>query len=988
MDERAGTDRYRQFLHHEFPRDTLPEQHGVSRRNALKLMAASAALAGLSACTKLPTQKIVPYVRSPEEIIPGKPLFYATAMPMGGVALGLLVESHMGRPTKVEGNPDHPGSLGATDLFAQAAVLTLYDPDRSQVVTHEGHVESWPLFITALRRTKSEHDANQGEGLYLLTETVTSPSLGAQIQALLSSFPKAKWHQYEWNGRDASREGARLAFGEPVNTTYRLELADVILSLDADFLSSGTASVRYARDFVARRDVAATDGNMNRLYVVESTPSNTGAMADHRLPLRSGDVEACARMVATQLGIPNVQPVTANVPAEWVAVVVRDLQGHRGRSLVVAGEQQPPVVHALVHAINENLGNFGKTVVCTEPLEVLPANQMASLRDLVEDMKSGLVKTLFIVGGNPVYTAPADLEFGKHLLKVPQRLHLSLYHEETSELCHWHIPEAHFLETWGDARAYDGTVTIMQPLIAPLYGGKSAHELLAAFLGSETAAHDVVKEYWKKRYDSGTKSNPRGFEGFWETSLHDGLVDGSQLREKPVAVKNPLSEMIGSLAEPNPRNPNGGLEIVFRPDPTIWDGCFANNGWLQELPKPLTQLTWDNAALISPRTAQKLVLANEDVVLLQSGGKSVRAPVWIMPGHADDCVTVHCGYGRTRAGRLGSGVGFKAGSLQVSQAPWFHTGLQIQKTGERYPLATTQYHHAINQENRTQDEPSIAAFERELMRVATLEEFRKNPEFAKDPEDRTSKSLSLYSQVEYKGHAWGMAIDLNRCTGCNACVVACQAENNIAVVGKQEVLAGREMHWIRIDTYFRGDLVNPETYHEPVLCMHCENAPCEVVCPVGATTHSDEGLNEMTYNRCVGTRYCSNNCPYKVRHFNFKLYSDWNTPSLKLMRNPDVTVRSRGVMEKCTYCVQRINESKINAKKQDRAVRDGEIVTACEGACPAQAIVFGDINDPNSRVAKLKAQPRNFGLLTELNTRPRTSYLAKLRNPNPEIRES
>ena len=603
LDELAASERYTEFLHHEFPHDPDKEDRGVSRRDVLRLMAASAALAGLSGCTKLPTQRIVPYVRAPEEIVPGKPLFYATAMPLGGVAMGLLVESHMGRPTKVEGNPEHPASLGATDVFAQASVLTLYDPDRSQAVEHEGRIGDWELFLAALRQARDAQRATQGAGLRILTENVTSPTLGAQLQDLLKQFPAAKWHQFEPFARDAMREGARLAFGESVNTIYRFDRADVVLSLDADFLCSGPGGVRYARDFVARRDVAATGGTMNRLYVVESTPTNTGAMADHRWPLPSGDLEAFARALASRIGVSAGVPSNVTVSAEWLAALVRDLQAHRGRCIVIAGDQQPPSVHVLAYAINEALGNIGQTVICTDPLEIQPVNQMESLRELTAEMAAGHVEMLLILSGNPVYTAPADLGFAKHLLNVKLRAHLSLYDDETSELCHWHVPEAHFLESWGDVRAYDGTITIQQPLISPLYNGKSAHELLAALLGPEVSAHDIVKSYWKNRYGAALRGGAKSFEAFWETSLHDGVVAGTALPEKGAAVQ---PKAIGQGDAPARSRAAGDFEIVFRPDPTVWDGRFANNGWLQELPKPLTQLTWDNAALMSPRTAQEI----------------------------------------------------------------------------------------------------------------------------------------------------------------------------------------------------------------------------------------------------------------------------------------------------------------------------------------------------------------------------------------------
>jgi molybdopterin-containing oxidoreductase family iron-sulfur binding subunit len=976
LEELAETPAYRDSLDHEFPHATETSGQEIHRRDVLKLMAASAALAGLSACTKLPTQKIVPYVRAPEEIIPGKPLFYATSMPQAGIAAGLLVESHMGRPTKIEGNPQHPGSLGGTDVFAQASVLDLYDPDRSQVVIHEGRISDWSAFLAALNITREELRLRKGAGLRFLTETITSPSLTDQLRATMAAFPEAKWHQFEPCGRDAAREGARLAFGRYVNTVYRIGQADVVVSLDADFLCSGPGHVRHARDFSKRRIVEGPSSQMNRLYVVESTPSNTGAMADHRLPMRASEVEGFASALSVRLGVAAgaARASATRAPNEWIAVLARDLERHRGACLVIAGEEQPPAVHALAHAMNAALGNVGKTVIYTEPLEANPVNEMESLRTLTAEIDAGQVDCLVIVGANPAYNAPLDFDFARQLLKVKQRVHMGLYVDETAELCHWHIPETHYLEAWGDARAYDGTLSTIQPLIAPLYQGKSAGELFAALAGHpERSSHDIVHDYWKGQHPG------KDFEAFWETSLHDGVMAGPALPSISVSLQADFAKR-----EPGIVLQEGAIELVFRPDPTIGDGRFANNGWLQELPKPLTKLTWDNAAMVSPATAQRLQVGNGDVVKLKLEEREVRAPIWVTPGQPDNSVTLHLGYGRRRAGHLGTGIGVNAYALRTSRWPWAAPA-QIEKTGERYWLAATQHHNIIETGDRRAEEESVAAFRRDLIRVATLEEFRKNPGFAQEP-DRGAKELSLYPDRPNEGYAWGMAIDLNRCIGCNACVVACQAENNIPVVGKDQVLAGREMHWIRVDTYFRGGLENPETYLEPVLCMQCENAPCEGVCPVGATVHSPEGLNEMVYNRCVGTRYCSNNCPYKVRRFNFKLYSDWTTPSLYGLRNPNVTVRSRGVMEKCTYCVQRINAAKIEAEKADRGVRDGEIVTACQGACPAEAIVFGDIHDPQSRVSKLKALSRNYSLLEDLNTRPRTTYLARVRNPNPEIR--
>jgi molybdopterin-containing oxidoreductase family iron-sulfur binding subunit len=969
LEELAGTEEFQALLHREFPENASDWMDSVSRRGFLQLMGASLALAGLSACTSQPDERIVPYVRAPEEIVPGKPLFFATAMPFGGFANGLLVESHEGRPTKVEGNPKHPASLGATDVFAQASVLTLYDPDRSRVLMKAGQIGSWSAFLAEVGFALDGERARQGSGIRILTETITSPTLASQLRALLAMFPSAKWHQYEPAGRDGARLGARLAFGEFVETQYRLDKADVILALDSDFLTMGPGCLRYAHDFANRRKVLGRDARMNRMYVMESTPTSTGTMADHRLGLRASEIEGFARAVAQGLGVLGgaAEPASSGPLAKWIEALVRDLQGHRGVSLVVAGDGQPPAVHALAHALNQALGNVGSTVIHTDPVEANPVDQTASLQALVADMDAGKVNLLVILGGNPVFTAPVEFKFAERLAKVGLRVHLGLYEDETSQFCHWHIPEAHYLESWSDARAYDGTVSILQPLIAPLYGGKSAHELIAALMGaSDKSGYDILREYWQG------KSQAKNFELFWRTALHDGVVEGTTLPPRSVSLKagGGVSGP-GARAATAPAQSAGGLEIAFRPDPAIWDGRFANNGWLQELPKPLSKLTWDNAALMSPATADRLSLATGDVVELDLGGRTVRAPIWIMPGHALDSVTVHFGYGRTRAGRVGTGTGFNVYAIRTAAAPWSAPGLKIRKTGEQYPLATTQSHYRMEGRN--------------LIRTGTLAEYQKNPEFAREMAEEPPPELSLYPGFKYEGYAWGMAIDLNACTGCNACVVACQAENNSPIVGKDQVARGREMHWLRIDRYYGGSLDSPEIHHQPVMCQHCENAPCEAVCPVGATNHSSEGLNDMVYNRCVGTRYCSNNCPYKVRRFNFLAFQDYNTPSLKLMRNPNVTVRSRGVMEKCSYCVQRINAAKIEAEKGDRQVRDGEIQTACQQACPTRAIIFGNINDPGSQVAKLKAEPRNYGILTDLNTRPRTSYLAKVRNPNPEI---
>lgn len=986
LEELAETEQFHEFAQSEFPARAPDLLDPLSRRQFLRLMGASLALAGLSGCARPPAEAIVPYVRQPEEIVPGKPLFFATVMSLNGLGTGLLVENHLGRPTKIEGNPNHPASLGATDAIAQASLLTLYDPDRSPALTYLGRIRPWSQFLVAMQEVRNKHKESKGRGLRILTGTITSPSMGEQLRLLLKELPEARWHQWEPAGRHHTRAGAQMAFGEYVETQYRLAEADVILAFDANPLGCTFGHTRYGHDFAHRRKIADGARGMNRLYAVESTPSSTGAIADHRLALPVREGERFAFALAARLGVKAIRPDVNSFDSgdKWLAALARDLEGHRGSSVVIVGEQQPVLVHALAHVLNQALGNVGRTVVYTDPVEINPVDELTSLRELTDAMDGGVVDTLLIVGGNPLYSAPADLRFAEKLAKVRLRVHLSLYENETSALCHWHIPAAHYLESWGDTRAYDGTITFVQPLIAPLYGGKTAHELLATLTDRpERSGYDIVRGYWRGRL---AKSEEE-FERFWRQSLHDGVVAGTALPAKPVKLVSSSEFRVSSSPTPKPETTNQkpetkeSLEIVFRPDPSVFDGRFANNGWLQELPKPLTTLTWENAALISPAMAERLGLtsligskggtAYADVIELRFQGRTVRAPVWILPGQADNSVTVHLGYGRARAGRVGTGLGFNAYALRSSDALWSGQGLEIRKTGERHTLAATQTHHNING--------------RDIVRAATLEQYRQNPHFAQRAKHGTEPQPSLYPQFKYDGHAWGMAIDLSVCIGCNACIVACQAENNIPVVGKEEVLRSREMHWLRVDSYFKGTADNPETYYQPVPCMHCENAPCEVVCPVTATAHSAEGLNDMVYNRCVGTRYCSNNCPYKVRRFNFLQYADWDTPSLKAMRNPDVTVRSRGVMEKCTYCVQRINKARIDAANEGRPINDGEIVTACQQACPTQAIVFGDINDRNSAVSKMKAEARNYGLLEELNTRPRTSYLAALRNPNPEL---
>ncbi len=956
LDELANTPEFQDFVAREFPSQASEFNDPAGRRQFLKLMGASLALAGVSACTRQPDEAIVPYVRQPEEVIPGRPLFFATAMPEGGLAMPLLAENHLGRPTKLEGNPEHPASLGGTNIFGQAAVLSLYDPDRSRTIRHRGDTSTWTNLITELQAAIQTQRGLQGAGLRILTEPLSSPSLIAQMRTLLSTMPQAKWHQ--WDAVYGTVQG-----GAPSATAlYDFKKADIVVSLDADFMGFGASALRYTRDFTSRRKISAPADTQNRLYVIEPVPTITGAKADHRVAMKAGEIHAAAASLAAALGVPV--PAGAAPAGRWstvLPVVTQDLQAARGRSIVIAGPQQPAAVHALARAMNEALGNVGQTVTYTAPVVATPADGAASLADLVADMQAGRVDVLVILGGNPVFTAPADLDFTGALGKVSTRIHLGLYYDETGELCDWHVPEAHFLESWGDLRSFDGTVTIQQPLIAPLYDGHQAIEMLSAINGApgRTPA-ELLQEFWS------SAGQPITTGAAWRAALHEGFITGTSLMGASVSA--PANDALSA-----PAAAGDGLEVVFRPDPHILDGRHANNGWLQEVPKPLSKLTWDNVAYLSFTTAEQLQVKNEDVIEITYQGRTTKMPVWVMPGTADGVVAVHFGYGRRKAGRVGSNIGHNPFGIRPSQTPWFGAGAQVTRTGETHVLASTQTHFAMEG--------------RSPIRVTDASTYQADPEVIHHMSHfEVPPSLSLYPPFEYKGNKWGMAIDLNACNGCGVCIAACVAENNIPVVGKEQVKRSREMHWIRVDTYFEGDPAEPSgTYHQPLPCQQCENAPCEVVCPVAATVHSDEGLNDMVYNRCVGTRYCSNNCPYKVRRFNFMLYADFTTPELKAQRNPDVTIRSRGVMEKCTYCVQRINQARVDAKTADRPIADGEIVTACQQACPAEAIVFGDLNNPESKVSQLVEQQRNYSVLEELGTRPRTTYLAVVRNQNPAL---
>jgi molybdopterin-containing oxidoreductase family iron-sulfur binding subunit len=1003
IEEFIDSPHYRENVGPEFPENADTWDDSLSRRNFLKVMGASLALAGLSGCVIQPPEKIVPQVRQTEDVLPGKPLFYATAMPLGAIATGLLVKSYDGRPIKIEGNPSHPGSLGGTDVRAQASLLDLYDPDRAKETLFRGSPRGWPNFVTAVRGALEEHKKDGGAGLRFLTETVNSPTLLDQFKRLFTELPNAKLVQYEPFNQDNALEGSKLAFGTAVNTVYRFDKADRILSLDADPFSGFNA--RYIADIAKKRAFDEETKQMSRLYAVETTTTLFGAKADHRLAIKPSKMVDFAKAVAKALGVSGVDS-NYQENAAWIAALAKDLLANKGKSVVIVGDNQPPVVHALAHLMNAVLGSVGNTLEYTETLTPYEKPQIEQLRELVADIDSGKVKTLVILGGNPVYTTPADLKLDRDRLeKVPLRVYLGSHRDETSVLCHWHISAKHYLESWSDALAYDGTASVIQPLVVLPYETRNAHEVVQLFFNEnyDRKDYDIVRDYWQRTWGFASSSGqpqPAGaFEDKWRLAVHDGVIQGTAYQPKQVSAN--ISAL--NTVQPQKQDNFGPLEISILPDPSIYDGRFTNNGWLQELPNPLTKITWENVALVSPATAERLGLnrSNDpreisggergeafintrgnnmgaDLVTLKYQGSAINkpVPVWISPGQPDDVITIFTGYGRTRAGNVGTGLGYNAFDVRRSDSLYFGTG-DISKTGEKANIVSTQIH--FNMEGR------------DILRTFDVDVYAENPTIGHQPNEYPKtiyQSGAEYYQQWYKtNRKWGMSIDLNACVGCNSCIIACQSENNIPVVGKEQVERSREMHWLRVDTYYTGTSIDSPggVGFQPVPCQQCEQAPCEVVCPVTATVHNPEGLNDMVYNRCVGTRYCSNNCPYKVRRFNFLLYQDWYTPQYKLMRNPEVTIRSRGVMEKCTYCVQRIAAARIEAEKDGRPVRDGEVLTACQSACPANAIVFGDMNDPVSKIAAAKKDHRNYILLNELNTQPRTTYLAALKNQNKEM---
>jgi molybdopterin-containing oxidoreductase family iron-sulfur binding subunit len=986
LGELSGSPRFREFLEAEFPRELDPS--GMSRRRWLQLMGASIALAGVAGC-RWPREEILPLAVRPEGRVPGEAEYYATAMELGGAALGLLVTSRDGRPVKIEGNPVHPASRGATHVFAQAAILELYDPDRSrglrQITGSDAPSREWAEFSAFVDKHLQPLRDKQGEGLAVLAESSSSPTLAAIKARFAQRLPKARWVEYEPLSDDYVRAGAIQALGAPYRTHFQLVDADVVLCVDCDLLCSHPNAVQYARDFAERRDPVS--GNMNRLYAVESGYSVTGTAADHRVSLASSRIGGWLARLEAALAprIAKEQPANGEVEDPVLSALASDLVAAAGRSVIAVGPGQPPAVHAAAHRMNQALGNVGKTVVYYAVPDPERPGHVAGLRDLVRDVNEKLVTTLVVLGGNPVYNAPADLKFAAAFAKVPQRIHLSLYFDETSRAATWHVPRAQFLESWDDVRAYDGTYTVLQPLIAPRYGGKTPSEFIATILGEDPAdGQTLVQRTFRESFGEAD------FATKWQQTVHDGLVAGSQW---PVQTPALVASQ-GTTMPDSPGLAEGKLEIVFREDPSAYDGRFANSGWLQETPRPLTHITWDNAAILHPATARKFQIEPDTLVRLKHRGRELEMPVYLLPGHARDTVTVTLGYGRKAAGKVAgdaalevASVGADTYSLRHSESLYFDVGVEVSPTGKAYTLATTEEHHAIDSLGKAAREERG----RELLREGTLAEYREDPEFARHRVHHPPLK-SLWNEWSYEeGHRWGMAIDLSKCIGCNACVVACQAENNVPVVGRQLVLQGREMHWLRVDRYFWGDAEadSPPVSHQVVTCQQCENAPCEQVCPVAATVHSHEGLNDMVYNRCIGTRYCANNCPYKVRRFNY-FYFHWDLEKpenevKKMVYNPEVTIRSRGVMEKCTYCVQRIQAGKIVAKNERRPMVDGEVRSACQQACPTRAIEFGDLNDPDSRVAKSQAAERAYAMLAELNAKPRTNYLARIRNPHPSL---
>ncbi|MEX2615240.1 MAG: TAT-variant-translocated molybdopterin oxidoreductase [Alphaproteobacteria bacterium] len=953
LDELADSDAFREYLASEFPA-AAASMDGISdRRTVLKLLGASLALAGLSGCDE--AESIVPYVNQPENVIPGKPRYYATTLASGGYGIGALIETHEGRPTKVEGNPDHPASRGATDAVMQAAVLAAFDPDRSQWPTRDGRPISFQALQRALAGLSYEIAETRGRGFAILLEPTTSPTLKRQLQALRLRLPEARVFLHDPLGGVSTDTATRHVFGRDLAPIYRFDRADVVLSLDADFLNETPGRLAYARDFAARRRVRHPADDMSRVYVIESTPTITGATADHRIAVKPSAVDSMAAYLEARGRDPVADTEPPGDPA-WFAALASDLEEAGRNALVVPGANATTATCEAAMRMNVRLGSVGHTVAFIDPPHRLAAD--GDLADFCSGIRAGRIDAALVLQSNPVHTAPAELDVAGALDRVPRLFHLGLYQDETALHAKWHIPATHEIESWGDLRAFDGTASIIQPLIRPLYNGIGVHEVIAAISGEASPdVRTIVRESWAERMD----------ETAWRKSLKRGVVADSAFP----AIDMPPPRR---RDEPVQQTRQTGLELRFVPDPFLWDGRHANSAMLQELPRPITKLVWGNAALLSPATAEELGVGNEQVVRISHAGRTLEAPVWIVPGHPDETVTLSLGHGRQQAGTVAAmASGYDAFLLKPLNASSIVAGATVEPTGGRIRVLTTQHHQAMEG--------------RHIVRHTSLEKFRANPGFVNDGVP-PAPTRSLYPRWRYPGESWGMSIDQSTCIGCMSCVAACQTENNIATVGPDECARGHELHWLRVDRYYHGSLDTPDTFFQPVPCMHCEKAPCETVCPVNATVHTHDGLNAQVYNRCIGTRYCSQNCPYKVRRFNFLQYVDFDKETAgpqQAARNPDVSIRSRGVMEKCTYCVQRISKARIDAQLEDRAIDDGAVITACQQACPTEAIVFGNINDADSRVVEEKGAAHSYALLAELNTRPRTTYLGRIGNPNPEL---
>ncbi|MBT7311540.1 TAT-variant-translocated molybdopterin oxidoreductase [bacterium] len=975
LEQLAETPEFQEQLENEFPGGIDTPVSGLSRRRFMQIMSASVAMTTLVGC-RWPEEKIVPFAKRAEGFTPGKPVQFATAFEMGHTTLGVLATSYDGRPIKIEGNPEFSLSGGATNTFAQASVLNLYDPDRSRLVLQNGSDVGWDKFD---EYTKTFKGLKKG-GLAVLTGATTSPSVKIQLKKLAKRYKGSKTYKWEPVCPVNEIEGAELAFGTAAKSQLDLSKAKVIVDFNANVLQDHPTALQNSKGFAKGRDPES--GNMNRLYVFENSFSITGGMADHRFPTHASEIggyvwELAAELVFTQgVKMPSVNRGDLKKNHrhnKHIIAIAKDLAHNKGHSLIQIGIDQSAELHALVNAMNEALGNQGNTV------SYLPFDRpdFGTVKDLTNDLNDGKIDTLLILGGDPAYNTPVDLNFADALSKATT-IHLSEKVNATSKLSTWHVPQAHYLESWGDATAWDGTVMSVQPLIEPLFGGKTVTELLSLFVNRKPkSAYDIAREGFCGLAGFGRripKDNPV-FEKNWREYVHAGFYAESKKSGEKLAVVGGVSA--GKIVIPDGHN----IELSISRDQSIYDGRFIDNAWLQEMPDFMTKLTWDNAAIISPALSKETGLKHEDMAKLSINGKSLEMPIYVLPGQAHYSVTANIGYGQKDVGAVGDGSGFDVHQLMSWSALNTATGLKLEKTGKKYTLATTQDHHAIDESGAAEIQKRVPG----LVREGDIEQYKSEPHFVDHMGVHSPPLKSLWKEKEYTGHKWGMAVDLNLCTGCNACLMGCQSENNIAVVGKDEVNRGREMAWLRLDRYFLGDENDPKCTQQPINCAQCELAPCEEVCPVAATMHTDEGLNTMVYNRCVGTRYCSNNCPYKVRRFNWFNNFEDQTETQKLVLNPEVTVRARGVMEKCTFCVQRIESARIDSRVEGRDISDGDITPACGQTCPTDAIVFGDLNDKDSRVSKLREANRSYDLLNYLNLKPRTFYMARIRNPNPEI---